>query len=94
MPRKIEEAKPVEPPVNSSRPMSDKRAPKTGTDFEQFLTPKEASQVVRLSVSWLAKARMRGDGPPYVKPRRSICYPLTGLLQWMRAHQRFSTSER
>jgi hypothetical protein len=28
-----------------------------------YLTPKEASEICRMSVSWLAKARMNGDGP-------------------------------
>jgi hypothetical protein len=35
-------------------------------------TPKEAAQFLKLSTSWLAKARMRGDGPPYIKFGRSI----------------------
>jgi hypothetical protein len=47
-----------------------------------------------VSVSWLAKARMRGDGPPYVKLGRSIRYSDNALLLWMRAHQRLSTSQQ
>jgi len=65
-----------------------------GTGFERMLTPKEESQFLRVSLSWLAKARMRGDGPPYVKVGRSIRYPETGTLRWMRTRQRWSTSER
>jgi len=94
MPRKIEEAEPAEPPVESIRPMSDKRAAKTGTGFERLLTARDAANLLRLSPSWLAKARMRGDGPAYVKLGRSIRYTETGILQWMRSRQRFSTSER
>jgi hypothetical protein len=30
-----------------------------------LLTPKDAAKLLKVSVSWLAKARMRGDGPPY-----------------------------
>ena len=41
--------------------MSDKSAAKTDTGFERLVTPKEASQFLRVSLSWLAKARMRGD---------------------------------
>jgi hypothetical protein len=84
----------AEPPVNSIRPMSDKRAAKTGTDFEQFFTPKEASQVLRRSVSWLAKRRMDGTGPAYTKAGRSVLYTRTGLLNYTRSRQRWSTSER
>ena len=45
------------------------------TDQDQRLfTAKEAAKFLRLSVSWLAKARMRGDGPPYVKLGRAVRY--------------------
>ena len=37
----------------------------------RLLTPREAADFLRVSESWLAKARMRGDGPPYVKVGRS-----------------------
>ena len=33
----------------------------------ELLTPKEAAQVLKLSESFLAKARMRGDGPPFMR---------------------------
>ena len=41
---------------------------------ERLLTAKDAGNLLRLSESWLAKARMRGDGPPYVKLGRAIRY--------------------
>ena len=74
--------------------MNNNRASKTGTDFEPLLTPKEATQFLRVSLSWLAKARMRGDGPPYVKVGRSVRYTETGILGWMKSRQRLSTSQR
>ena len=74
-------------------PGGDSRAAKTGTGVEPLLTPKEAAQYLRHSLSWLAKARMRGDGPPYVKVGRSVLYPEIGLLQWTRSRLRRSTSE-
>jgi hypothetical protein len=43
--------------------------------------PKEATQFLRVSLSWLAKARMRGDGPPFLKLGRSIRYTEAGILQ-------------
>jgi len=54
----------------------------------------EAHQLLNVSVSWLAKARMRGDGPPFIKIGRNVRYSEAALLQWMRAHQRLSTSEQ
>jgi hypothetical protein len=59
-----------------------------------LLTPAEAAQILKVSLSWLAKARMRGDGPPYVPVGRSIRYSEAALLQWVKSRQRLSTSER
>ena len=61
---------------------------------ERLLTARDAANLLRLSSSWLAKARMRGDGPPYIKLGRSIRYSEIALLLWMRAHQRLSTSQQ
>ncbi len=58
-----------------------------------LLTAKEAAKLLKVSLSWLAKARMRGDGPTYVKVGRSIRYAETALIQWMKSRQRLSTSE-
>jgi predicted DNA-binding transcriptional regulator AlpA len=58
-----------------------------------FLTPKEAAKIMKVSASWLAKARMRGDGPPYIKVGRSIRYSEAAILQWTKSRQRLSTSE-
>lgn len=56
--------------------------------------PKEAASILKVSLSWLAKARMRGDGPPYIKVGRSIRYSEAALLQWIKSRQRLSTSEQ
>ena len=74
--------------------MSNKSAADTDTGFERLLTPKEAAQFLRLSLSWLAKARMRGDGPPYVKLGGSVRYRESDLVQWLKSRARLSTSER
>jgi excisionase family DNA binding protein len=66
---------------------------KTSIGIERLLTPKEAADLLRVSMSWLAKARMRGDGPPYIRIGRSIRYSEAALLQWMKSRQRLSTSE-
>jgi predicted DNA-binding transcriptional regulator AlpA len=59
-----------------------------------LLTPKETAARLKVSTSWLAKARMRGDGPPFIKVGRSIRYSEAALIQWMKGQQRLSTSER
>jgi excisionase family DNA binding protein len=58
-----------------------------------LLTAKEAAKLLKVSLSWLAKARMRGDGPPYIRIGRSIRYNEAALIQWMKSRQRLSTSE-
>ncbi|HAH66455.1 MAG TPA: DNA-binding protein [Rhizobiales bacterium] len=51
----------------------------------ELLTPKEAAQVLKSSESFLAKARMRGDGPRYRKLSRSVRYLKADLLVWLKA---------
>ena len=59
-----------------------------------LLSPKEAARLLKVSLSWLAKARMQGDGPPYIRIGRSIRYSEAALLQWLKSRQRLSTSEQ
>jgi predicted DNA-binding transcriptional regulator AlpA len=59
-----------------------------------LLTAKETAGRLKVSTSWLAKARMRGDGPPFTKIGRAIRYSEAALIQWMKGRQRLSTSEQ
>ena len=61
---------------------------------DRLLTPMETAAFLRVSLSWLAKARMRGDGPPYVKIGRAIRYLESALQQWMKSQIHLSTSDR
>jgi hypothetical protein len=63
-------------------------------DLSPLLTAKEVAARLKVSLSWLAKARMRGDGPPYILIGRSIRYTDPGLIQWTKSRQRLSTSEQ
>jgi predicted DNA-binding transcriptional regulator AlpA len=65
----------------------------TPPDLE-LLTSKEAAGFLRLSESFLAKARMRGDGPRYRKLSRSVRYLRADLLLWLKACAKTSTAER
>ena len=68
---------------------------KLGTPSFALLTPKETAERLKVSTSWLAKARMRGDGPPFIKLcPKAIRYNEAVILQWMKSRQRLSTSER
>ena len=63
-------------------------------DASPLLTAKEAAMHLKVSLSWLAKARMRGDGPPYICIGRSIRYAQATLMQWMKSRQRLSTCQQ
>ena len=86
---KIKKTKRAKPPLDATLKISPEE---NGRD--RLLTPKEAASFLRVSESWLAKARMRGDGPPYAKFRRSIRYQEKGLIGYTRLRLRLSTSER
>ena len=64
-----------------------------GKQDEVLLTPKEAAKFLRLSESFLAKARMRGDGPRYRKLSRAVRYSMSDLLAWLKACAKTSTAE-
>src|SRR5258705_1289515 len=57
-----------------------------------WLTPKQTARHLNLSVSWLAKRRLAGDGPPYIKLGGAVRYAEASLQQWMKGQQRTSTS--
>ena len=74
--------------INSAVPQKPARIPLN------LLCPNDAARMLKVSLSWLAKARMRGDGPPYIRVGRSIRYSEAALLQWLKSRQRLSTSEQ
>jgi len=54
-------------------PQSPKPSRNTST-AEGTLTPREFAETHKVSLSWLAKARKRGGGPPFVRFGRSVRY--------------------
>jgi predicted DNA-binding transcriptional regulator AlpA len=79
---------------SKENPQPKMPAAKSSTAIATLMTPKEAAAILKVSLSWLAKARMRGDGPPYIRVGRSIRYAEAALIQWMKSRQRSSTSEQ
>ena len=75
-------------------PQTGMRLEKLSTAIPVLFTRKEAAALLKVSLSWLDKARMRGDGPPYIRIGRSIRYAEAALIQWMKSRQRLSTSEQ
>lgn len=58
-----------------------------------LLTAREAAERLKLSESYLEKARIRGDGPRFVRLGRSIRYRLEDLEAWVASRAAGSTSE-
>jgi predicted DNA-binding transcriptional regulator AlpA len=58
-----------------------------------YLTSKEAAAYVKSSTSTLAKKRLFGGGPRYLKIGQSVRYLKADLDAWMLAGTRTSTSD-
>jgi hypothetical protein len=63
------------------------------TPLEPLLSPEDAAKILNLSTSWLAKARMTGEGPEFVKIGRSIHYSMSSLRKFIQARSRKSTRD-
>jgi excisionase family DNA binding protein len=60
---------------------------------EAYFKPHEAAEYLRSSASTLAKKRLNGDGPAFVRIGRAIRYRRSDLDAWMSSSIRTSTSE-
>ncbi len=61
---------------------------------KRHLRTPEAAAYVGLTVSTMAKLRLRGDGPPYAKAGpRIVVYDTADLDAWLAGRKRRSTSE-
>lgn len=55
----------------------------TNVTKETYLKPREAAEYLRSSTSTLAKARMKKQGPDYVRIGRAVRYRQSDLDAWM-----------
>jgi hypothetical protein len=53
--------------------------------------PDEVGAIIHRPTSWLAKARMTGKGPPFIRCGRKILYRRSGVESWLRSCERLST---
>lgn len=76
-------------------PSIDPGAPlqKSQLTVAALLTSKETAAFLKVSPSWLAKARMGGEGPAYIKFGRSVRYTTAAAQAWLTSRRRFSTDE-
>ncbi len=62
-------------------------------DPDALLTEGQAAQLLNLSIRTLQAWRLRGGGPAYLKLGRSVRYCRSGLMEYIAARQRKSTSD-
>jgi predicted DNA-binding transcriptional regulator AlpA len=72
--------------------MEKPSGPKSGS-IDPLLHPKEIAKLLNVSGSWLAKSRLTGTGPRFVKIGRAVRYPESAVREFIKAHMRSSTSE-
>jgi hypothetical protein len=65
----------------------------TLNERRKMLNVREAADYIRLSKSFLDKARVSGDGPAYLLIGRRIVYDRDDLDNWAAKHRRGSTSD-
>jgi hypothetical protein len=58
------------------------------------LTSKEAASELKVSESFLAKARMRGTGPAFIQVGRAVRYSRSALETYKSLQTRISTSQQ
>ncbi len=63
------------------------------TDAAEYLAPPDAAKYLKISESTLAKLRVYGGGPPFMRVGRAIRYSRAHLDEYMAAKLARSTSE-
>lgn len=69
-------------------------APARVSTIEPLLHPNEAAKLLNVSLSWLAKSRLSGTGPRFVKVGRAVRYLKSSLREYIKGRTRGSTSEQ
>lgn len=59
---------------------------------DKLLNTAEAAERLGVSISWLNKRRLTGDGPMFVKVGARVVYDPADLSAWIMARRRPSTS--
>jgi predicted DNA-binding transcriptional regulator AlpA len=55
---------------------------------DALLEPNEAAAFLKISLSWLAKARATNEGPPFIRIGRCVRYSKAALLRWLKSQER------
>jgi hypothetical protein len=68
--------------------------PTIAVDDQALMTPEEAAVFRRVKVNTLAKERMSGFGPKYIKLRHRVFYRRCDLIAWIEQRIICSTSQK
>ena len=63
-------------------------------EADPLLTAGQVAQMCRRTANWLAKVRMTGSGPRFLKIGGKIFYRQSAVEAWLASLERGSTSER
>jgi predicted DNA-binding transcriptional regulator AlpA len=64
------------------------------TEIDPLLHPVQVAKLLAVSLSWLAKSRLNGTGPRFIKIGRAVRYAQSAVREFIRSRQRVSTSEQ
>jgi predicted DNA-binding transcriptional regulator AlpA len=70
------------------------RPPAKTNETEFLLQSVQVATELNVSQSWLAKSRLTGTGPRFIKIGRTVRYAPSALREYKLSRQRTSTSER
>ena len=60
----------------------------------EYIDTRQAADRAGISASFLNKARITGDGPPFIKVGKAVRYHWPDVAAWLHARTRRSTSEQ
>jgi predicted DNA-binding transcriptional regulator AlpA len=63
-------------------------APAKPNEIDPLLHPAQVAKLLGMSLSWLAKSRMNGTGPRFVKIGRAVRYAMSAVQEYIKSHQR------
>ena len=69
-------------------------SPAKTNDIDPLLHPAHVAKLLGVSHSWLAKSRLNGTGPRFIKVGRAVRYAMSAVREYIMSRQRHSTSER
>jgi predicted DNA-binding transcriptional regulator AlpA len=69
-------------------------APLKTNDIDPLLHPPHVAKLLGVSESWLAKSRLNGTGPRFIKIGRAVRYAMSAVREFIKSRQRTSTSEQ